>query len=284
MAPPSDPPLHVDVYGTDGPPVLFLHGFACSGADWRRQIAYFAQSHRVVVPDLRGHGRSIGLPADGLEGLVDDSVEIVLEHAAEQPCTIVGHSMGCRIALGIAAKIPDRVQGVVFVDGSWVGDGDPVALADAVAVRLDADGIEETLRRTFTQMFTDDTDAILQDQVISRALRTPEEVVRRLLPDIFWWDAMYLPSKVAGLTQPVLAIQSTYVNNYAERVPVHDDDVPWVHLLRRHVSDLTVRVMPSGHFVMLERADDVNTELDVFFRETLVVRKPSAARLAGLFR
>ena len=271
MAPPSDPPLHIDVDGTDGSPVLFLHGFACSGADWRSQIAYFARSHRVVVPDLRGHGRSLGLPANGLEGLVDDSVEIVLEQAAEQPCTVVGHSMGCRIALGVAARMPDRVQGVVFVDGSWVGDGDPVALADAVEVRLDADGIEETLRRTFAQMFTDDTDPLLRDRVISRALRTPEQVVRRLLPDIFQWDATYLSSRVAELTQPVLAIQSTYVNNYAERVPVHDDDVPWVHLLRRHVCDLTVRVMPSGHFVMLERANDVNAELDVFLRETLAV-------------
>ena len=50
--------LYVEVHG-DGPPVLLLHGFPDSGRLWRHQVpALVAACHRVIVPDLRGFGRS----------------------------------------------------------------------------------------------------------------------------------------------------------------------------------------------------------------------------------
>ena len=48
------------------PPILMVHGFSCDGHDWMWQIPHFAESHRVIVVDLRGHGRS-SVPADGYE-------------------------------------------------------------------------------------------------------------------------------------------------------------------------------------------------------------------------
>ncbi len=49
--------LSVEDEGT-GQVVVFIHGWTCSGRFFQRQLPYFARSHRVVIPDLRGHGRS----------------------------------------------------------------------------------------------------------------------------------------------------------------------------------------------------------------------------------
>ena len=49
--------LSVEDEGT-GQVVVFIHGWTCSGRFFQRQQPYFARSHRVVIPDLRGHGRS----------------------------------------------------------------------------------------------------------------------------------------------------------------------------------------------------------------------------------
>ena len=43
---------------------MFVHGFACSHADWRPQLDHFATTQTVVACDLRGHGATPGDPAD----------------------------------------------------------------------------------------------------------------------------------------------------------------------------------------------------------------------------
>src|SRR6185503_1380691 len=41
-------------------PLVFVHGFACTHADWRLQLAEFGEEHDIFAPDLRGHGRTRG--------------------------------------------------------------------------------------------------------------------------------------------------------------------------------------------------------------------------------
>jgi hypothetical protein len=45
-----------------GPPLLLVHGLMVSGEMFEPVVKHFAARHRVIVPDLRGHGRSRGLP------------------------------------------------------------------------------------------------------------------------------------------------------------------------------------------------------------------------------
>jgi pimeloyl-ACP methyl ester carboxylesterase len=42
----------------DGPPLVLLHGFTGTGTDWENQVATFRPRYRILVPDLRGHGRT----------------------------------------------------------------------------------------------------------------------------------------------------------------------------------------------------------------------------------
>jgi pimeloyl-ACP methyl ester carboxylesterase len=96
-----------------GRPVVLLHGFPDSGRLWRHQVPALAGAgFRVIVPDLRGYGRSdkpqaIGsyslrfLAADVLAVLAD--LEIARAH-------VVGHDWGAALAWGLASLAPDSVD------------------------------------------------------------------------------------------------------------------------------------------------------------------------------
>ena len=50
--------LHYELHGGDGEPLVFVHGYTGDVTDWRFQLPEFSRTHRVLVVDNRGHGRS----------------------------------------------------------------------------------------------------------------------------------------------------------------------------------------------------------------------------------
>jgi pimeloyl-ACP methyl ester carboxylesterase len=104
-----------------GPPLVLVHGFGGSYADWLLAVKYLTGNFRVIIPDLPGWGASTRLPnadygyvaqVDRLHGFVDAL------HLGE--IAIAGHSMGGAIAGLYAAKYPKDVAALVLVDSSGV--------------------------------------------------------------------------------------------------------------------------------------------------------------------
>jgi len=173
--------LYAERHGAGEPTLVFVHGFCCNGSDWEHQVRRFMPSHQVLVPDLRGHGWSPAFGECTVQDLINDTAALV-EAEVSGPCVMIGHSMGCRVALGVGQSLPERVIGLVFVDGSSVGSGDPDGAAAAVVERLRDDGITATLRRPFEQMFVSGSDETLRDAIVQRALAMPHTWLRRLCP------------------------------------------------------------------------------------------------------
>lgn len=123
---PSEVPLRAAVAGGDlvgsvwhpsasAPTVLALHGITAN----HRSFAPLADRLpvRLVAPDLRGRGRSNGLPPPyGLSQLADDAAR-VLDALDVENAVVVGHSMGAFVAARLADRHPGRVSGLVLVDG-----------------------------------------------------------------------------------------------------------------------------------------------------------------------
>lgn len=82
-----------------GPPVVLLHGWTSTAAlTWQMSMGLLAQEHRVVAPDLRGHGRGIRSRRPfRLEACADD-VAGLIEVLGCGPCVVVGYSMGGPVA------------------------------------------------------------------------------------------------------------------------------------------------------------------------------------------
>ncbi len=130
----GDARIHYDVQG-DGPTVVLVHGGTGTGAhDWEHQRGPLAERHRLVIPDLRGHGRSDD-PGWLLSlAQIGDDVASLVDRIGRPADAIVGFSVGasallrvlaresgltrCAVLIGASVRgHPERVPGIV--EGPW---------------------------------------------------------------------------------------------------------------------------------------------------------------------
>ncbi|NCA88005.1 MAG: alpha/beta fold hydrolase [Gammaproteobacteria bacterium] len=118
----SSLPLHHRVHGDPGdaaPPILLIHGLFGSAMNWHgivgRLHRLLGASRRIIVPDLRNHGQSPHDPVFGYEAMAMDLAGLLdtleIEHAS-----LVGHSLGGKVAMWLALEHPERIAALVVVD------------------------------------------------------------------------------------------------------------------------------------------------------------------------
>jgi 3-oxoadipate enol-lactonase len=109
--------LHHEVSGrTNGPPIVLLHGLGSSSADWRYQTPVLAAAYRVVVPDLRGHGRSPRGSGRLTVDVMAADVAALLDALDATSAHVVGLSLGGCVALALAFDHPARVRSLTLVN------------------------------------------------------------------------------------------------------------------------------------------------------------------------
>ena len=127
-----------------GTPVLAIHGITSSSRSW--PLLAQELDRPLVAPDLRGRGRSNGLPGPlGLVAHADDCAA-VLRAVTDEPVVVAGHSMGGFVAVVLAARHPDLVRALVLVDG-----GLPFPPADARATLAGLQPIKARLQASYTR-------------------------------------------------------------------------------------------------------------------------------------
>jgi pimeloyl-ACP methyl ester carboxylesterase len=99
-----------------GEPLLFIHGLGSSVRDWENQIPYFAERYRVVVLDLRGHGKSDKPPGPYSSRLFADDIAEFIRSLDIAPVHVVGLSLGGFIACQLAVDHADLVRSLVVVN------------------------------------------------------------------------------------------------------------------------------------------------------------------------
>jgi len=108
--------LYYREYGESGaPPLVFLHGLFGSAANWGAVARRFEATHRVILADLRNHGRSPHADAMGYPEMTADLLDL-FDRLKLNPAVVVGHSMGGKVAMWLALQAGERVAGLVTVD------------------------------------------------------------------------------------------------------------------------------------------------------------------------
>jgi pimeloyl-ACP methyl ester carboxylesterase len=107
--------IHYDIAG-QGEPVLLIHGLGSSGADWAMQLLALTPHYRVVVPDLRGSGRS-GKPR-GPYHVRDFARDLwsLLKQLEIARAHLVGFSLGGAVALEMALERPQGADRLVMIN------------------------------------------------------------------------------------------------------------------------------------------------------------------------
>jgi pimeloyl-ACP methyl ester carboxylesterase len=248
------------------PPVVLVHGFGCSHADWQPQIEHLSKDHVVEAPDLRGHGATPGQAADcSIETYGADVARLLAERDLAG-AVLVGHSMGCRVVLQAALDAPGRVAGLVLVDGSKLGSGDPSAAEQAVRESIAATGYAAFARSLFEQMFVASSPAALRAAIVERALALPAAIGAELFARLVGWDARRMEQALAAVGVPLLVIQSTYLDPERGRVPIEPGvTTPWLDTVRRRAPGARIEIVPGvGHFPQLEAPERVNRLIEAF--------------------
>lgn len=105
------------VYFTErgsGPPLLLVHGLMVTGEMFAPVIEHFAPRHRVIVPDLRGHGRSRTLPPPYTVAQLATDLSGLLDHLGIDSTAVLGYSQGGAIAQQLVLDYPKRCNRLVL--------------------------------------------------------------------------------------------------------------------------------------------------------------------------
>lgn len=109
-----NPILHSTILG-NGRPMLVLHGVFGMSDNWITFGKIVAEYFEVHLIDLRNHGRSFHTDVFNYELMVDDVYQYVLNHNL-QYVTLLGHSMGGKVAQFFALKYPQFIDKLIVVD------------------------------------------------------------------------------------------------------------------------------------------------------------------------
>lgn len=98
-----------------GRPLVLLHGLFGSSSNWTSVARQLSERFRVIVPDLRNHGRSPHADEVGYPAMSADLIEL-LDHLNLDSVGLLGHSMGGKVAMWTALQAGGRVDQLVVVD------------------------------------------------------------------------------------------------------------------------------------------------------------------------
>ena len=275
----SDVHLHVTVAGR-GEPLVLLHGFTGSGAQWAPQVAVFAEHFRTVVVDLLGHGQS-DAPADPhryrLERCVADLAVLLGTLDVQRACWL-GYSMGARVALACALAFPERVAALVL-EGVSPGIEDPeerrqrVLHDEALADQIERDGVEAFVDAWMRQpLFASQARLGPEALAAARAARCANSPVglANSLRGMGTGAQESLWPRLAGFTVPTL-------------LAVGQEDAKFrgvTENMMRRMGGATVAIIPaSGHAAHLENPSAFNACVLGFLQDNTRDRAqvPSAA-------
>jgi esterase len=155
--------VHYSQMGDAGPRLVFMHGLFGQGKNWTTIAKALADRARVIMVDLPNHGRSGWTDAITYQ---DMALAIADELGEDEPLSVVGHSMGGKVAMAMALLRPTLVERLVVADIAPVRYERMSSFADYVTGMRSID-----LSRVHTRA---DADVRLQPYV-------PDDVVRAFL-------------------------------------------------------------------------------------------------------
>ena len=230
--------------------VVLVHGWASDRRVWNEQVAELSRGYRVLAVDLPGHGGSqrpsraydMNLFADGIAAVMDD--------AGVERAVLVGHSNGVPSVRQFWRRYPQRVAGLVLVDGPLK----QMMTAEAAAPYLEAFAGEDWKERVagFVKLMPDSgLSEEAMELILEMALDQPRDAVvgglQAAVDDGIWSEEpIAVPALVVNAAQPAW---SADYRAFVHRLVPGVDYRTWERV---------------SHFLMLERPTDFNAALEEF--------------------
>lgn len=249
--------IHYLSFGAGDQAVVWIHGWTCDATFWKTQAPVY-QDRRSLLIDLPGHGLSDKPEISYTMDLFAQAVDAVMSDAHVRKATLVGHSMGTPVAVQFLRMHPEKVAGIVIVDGFIPQP--PKDDAEREKQKTQGTGLVKAYRapdyktmatRMVDSMFTKQTDPALgQEQIRTKMLSTPQYV---------------MASAMEGMTtmQP---LTESYPRLPVEAVMMKRGNGPaYQEFLKQHFQLLGFQEFDdAGHFLMMEQPEKFNRILRGF--------------------
>lgn len=245
----------------EGVPVVLLHGFPFNRTLWREQVEALRESHRVVTPDLRGHGETTATAGPATMEEMARDVTALLDELRIERAVLGGLSMGGYVALAFCRLFPRRVRALLLADTR--------PQADTEETRRNR---EESARRALAEGMTVIADAMLPKLFAHTTHMQHPERVKRVREMILATKPEGAAAALRGMAarrdqtnflanilQPTLII----VGGEDQITPPQDSEV-----MRREIRGSRLEIIEgAGHVSNLERPAEFNRALLRFLRD-----------------
>jgi pimeloyl-ACP methyl ester carboxylesterase len=204
-----------------GTPLLLLHGGTGIGADWTHVFPADPGGCRVIVPDLRGHGRSTNPAGTFTFRQCARDMFALLDHLGVGAVQAIGMSAGAKTLLHMATQQPDRVDAMVLVSAAPYFP----AQARAAMAQLTVDGFSEAEWTSLRQRHGQGDDQIRMLWTQMRALKDSHD------------DMAFTPPLLATITARTLVV-------HGDRDPLYPVELALE--LYRSIPASALWVVPNG--------------------------------------
>ena len=196
--------IHYRIYG-EGPPLVMLHGLASSSVDWFPVTPMLADSHQLILIDLRGHGLS-SLPRNrdyAIRRMAEDVWEI-LDHLGLEQTSMLGLSLGGCVTIQAAILHPDRLNKMVLVNtfAKLRGSGPKDAWTKMKRGLVAMQGMDKLAHYVATSLFTDPEIRAIAEERLRR------NDVKAILRTMLALSRLNLLKELPQITAPTLVLIS----------------------------------------------------------------------------
>lgn len=247
-----------------GPTLLFGHGWLCDANMWAEQIALLAKTHRVIAPDMWGHGLSGALPV-GTTSMVDLAHHHLhlLDVLNVEEVAVIGFSLGGLWGAELALAAPERISALVLMASSLAAE--PPASRDAylsvVETIAESGRISQDLANSLVSLF-------YSDDFRARAPRIVDAHRGRL--EAWWTDR--LKDSVAPIGHLIFDRRDALDDLRTLGLPVlcisgTEDRALAPASVRSMADTIGSRFAPvphAGHMLAQEAASEINRQLAEF--------------------
>ena len=246
-----------------GPSVVLLHGYPFNRSMWADQMAELKKHHRVIVPDLRGHGGSAVSQAASMQSMATD-VASLLETLNISRATIGGLSMGGYVALAFYRLFPLRVRSLVLADTRAQADTD-----DGKQNR------EQQAEKALREGMEGIADGLLPKLLAPETVTKHPEIVKRLRGMMAETNPEGAAAALRGMAgrqdqtsflSRSIAPTLILVGSEDAITPVADSE-----LMHREIGGSRLKIIEgAGHVSNLERPEEFNAALVKFLNDVEV--------------
>ncbi|MDM5181150.1 alpha/beta hydrolase [Massilia sp. DJPM01] len=261
----------VERHGQRGRPLILIPGLASGSWVWQSTARQFMGDYTVYIVTLPGFDGRAPVPGKQMEAAQRALTQLIETRKLVKP-VLVGHSLGGVLALSLAAQLPERIGGVVSIDGLPVFPGaedltprQRDQMAQSLARRMaPADQRAFAAQQQDYMRGTGVLDMARADELAKLSARSDPGAMLRYMAETFSLD---LRPQLPRISAPVLLIAPYFEPDAIQHELTEDTKKSYyASLIEAAPTARVVTVAPARHFAMFDQPERVNDAIRTFLK------------------